>query len=205
LYVQLFQVEVGAADAPLVDLDDEDPSGRDDWNDSPDLGVEKFNHLDDAQLNTLLQFPGGRPTLFAEFRSQTGLSAWDNDMSKAFIKENDDMRPLSLLWHQRVGIAAVIDKIWLPEQAPGEVPGILVADEVGVGKTALTMGTIAFVIDAFWVQEVAAGRGKPDGATVDINIDNVRKAPILGEWYICLLSVLCGPHREPSPCLRCVS
>ncbi|KAG1759110.1 hypothetical protein EDD22DRAFT_956196 [Suillus occidentalis] len=114
--------------------------------------------MDDAQLNHLLQFPGGRPALFAEFRSQGGKCAWDRAVSSDFIKGNVDMQPLSLLWHQRVGVAALADKMWLKKEKSGGVPGILVADD-----------------------EVVAGREKPTGITVDLDKTNVRKAPMLEE------------------------
>ncbi|KAG2029690.1 hypothetical protein BDR03DRAFT_1018074, partial [Suillus americanus] len=165
LYVQLFETEPGELDAPELQEDNE-VSGRDAWNDtSDDLGVDGWREMDNDKLNHLLQFPGGKPALFTEFRSKMGLCAWDEGSSSKFVKDNEDMEPLTLLWHQRVGVAAIVDKIWSASKTEAEVPGILVADEVGVGKTALTMGFIAFVIDAFWVQEVAAGRGRPDGVT----------------------------------------
>ncbi|KAG2124639.1 hypothetical protein DEU56DRAFT_916989 [Suillus clintonianus] len=181
LYVQLFEVVPGEAFVPQMDLDDRNPSGQDDWQRSDDLGVEGFSNMDDAQLNHLLQFPGGRPALFAEFRSQGGKCAWDKAVSSDFIEGNTDMQPLSLLWHQRVGVAALADKMWLKKENSGGVPGILVADDVGVGKMALMMGAIVMIIDAYWIQEVVAGRGKPTGVTVDLNKTNVRKAPMLEE------------------------
>lgn len=183
LYLQLFETEAGQLEVPRVE-DDEDPSGREDWeNTSEDLGVDGWREMDNETLNHLLQFPGGKPVLFAEFRSKSGLCAWEEDMSMKFVKENNDMEQLSLLWHQRVGVAAIVDKVWLSNETEGDVPGILIADEVGVGKTALTMGTIAFVIDAYWVQEVAAGRGRPAGVTsnININLTHVRNAPILSK------------------------
>ncbi|KAG1736625.1 uncharacterized protein EDB91DRAFT_1083295 [Suillus paluster] len=130
-------------EVPWVE-DDDEPSGRDDWNSNcEDLGMDGWREMDNDTLNHLLQFPGGKPPLFAKFRSKNGLCAWD-------------------------------------EEKEGNTPGILIADEVGVGKTALTMGTIAFAIDAYWVQRVAAGRGKPAGVMSNINLSNLHPAPILG-------------------------
>ncbi|KAG1778089.1 hypothetical protein EV702DRAFT_1196506 [Suillus placidus] len=162
LYVQLFETEPSQLEAPQLEEANEN-SGRAAWEDAPDD----------------LGFPGGKPALFAEFRSKIGLCAWDESSTSKFMKDNEDMEPLSLLWHQRVGVAAIVNKIWSATKKDGEVPGILIADKVGVGKTALTMGFIAFVINAYWVQEVAAGRGRPEGVTSNINLTNVRPAPIL--------------------------
>ncbi|KAG1817543.1 uncharacterized protein BJ212DRAFT_1299094 [Suillus subaureus] len=127
--------------------------------------------MDNETLNHLIQFPGGKPMLFAEFQSKSGLCTWEEDMLKKFIKENNNMEQLSLLWHQCVGVLAVVNKIWLSNETEGDMPGILIADEVGIGKTALMMGTITFIIDTHWVQEVAAGRGRPAGVTSNININ----------------------------------
>jgi hypothetical protein len=181
LYVQLFETEPGSLEAPQ-DEEDIENSGRAAWlADSEDLGVDGWREMDNDKLNHLLQFPGGKPALFAEYRSKTGLCAWDEASASKFVEDNEDMEPLALLWHQRVGVAAMVDKIWSAKKSDDEVPGILIADEVGVGKTALTMGFIAFLIDAFWVQEVKAGRGRPEGVTSNINLENLRSAPILGE------------------------
>ncbi|KAG2108191.1 uncharacterized protein F5147DRAFT_652914 [Suillus discolor] len=134
LYLQLFETELGQLEVPHVE-DDEDPSGWEDWeNSSEDLGVDGWREMDNGTLNHLLQFPGGKPMLFTEFRSKSGLCAWE-DMSKKFVKENNDMEQLSLLWHQCVGVAAIVDKIWLSNETEGDIPGILITDEVGVGKT----------------------------------------------------------------------
>ncbi|KAG2116291.1 hypothetical protein DEU56DRAFT_919270 [Suillus clintonianus] len=184
LYVQMFETEPGQLEAPQDEEDIED-SGKAAWNDaSEDLGVDGWREMDNDKLNHLLQFPGGKPVLFAEFHSKTGLCAWDAASTSKFVEGNEDMEPLALLWHQRVGVAAMVDKIWSASKSDEEVPGMLIADEVGVGKTALTMGFIAFVIDAFWIQEVAAGRGRPDGVTSTINVTNVRPAPILVGVYV---------------------
>lgn len=181
LYVQLFETEPGSLEAPQ-DEEDIENSGRAAWlADSEDLDMDGWREMDNDKLNHLLQFPGGKPALFAEYQSKTGLCVWDEASASKFVQDNEDMEPLALLWHQRVGVAAMVDKIWSAKKSDEEVPGILIADEVGIGKTALTMGFIAFLIDAFWVQEVKASRGRPEGVTSNINLENLRSAPILGE------------------------
>jgi len=94
------------------------------------------------------------------------------------------MEELSLLWHQRVGVAALVEKIWQADATDAEdnQPGVLIADEVGVGKTVLTVGALAFMIDAYWCQEIRNERLGPDGAVIDLATINFRPAPILGEW-----------------------
>lgn len=82
---------------------------------------------------------------------------WDEESLAKFVEDNQDIEPLSLLWHQCVGVAKILDEIWSVTKTNVEVPRILIADKVGVGKIAFIIDFITFVINAFWVQEVAAG------------------------------------------------
>jgi SNF2 family DNA or RNA helicase len=148
------------------------------WENSDDIGVDTFRTYDEESLNRLLHFPDGRPALFNKFRSISRKCAWDKGAEKDFVEGNPDMQPLSLLWHQRVGIASIVEKIWT-KTLTDNVPGVLLADDVGVGKTAQVMGTIAFIIDAYWAQQLA--RGLAASCPRELDINNVRKAPILGE------------------------
>ncbi|KAJ8586214.1 hypothetical protein M405DRAFT_864785 [Rhizopogon salebrosus TDB-379] len=184
LYTQYFTIEPTPHEALSIDVGDGDELGRDQWDDSDDQGVQLFRHLDDDALNRLLRFPEGRPTLFAEYRSKTGKCSWDADAAPRFVKGNDDMQPLALLWHQRVGIASIVDKVWLPQATSLDLPGILIADDVGVGKTGLAMGILAFIMDAYWVQELNAGRMKPGMAPAAVDTSKVKMAPILGNLSI---------------------
>lgn len=179
-YVQLFGLEA-ASNGHLQSVLNSEVGVQDAWRDLADLGVVKFARYSEEALASLLNFPNGCPSLFAKFRSASGLCAWDGDNAKQFIPGNPDMKPLCLLWHQLVGIACVIDKAFSAEPVEAGLPGVLIADAVGVGKTALSLGVIAFIIDAFYTQEAAAGRtvgGKlfqPGGA---------RLAPIIGDYCI---------------------
>ncbi|KAG1848219.1 hypothetical protein C8R48DRAFT_677411, partial [Suillus tomentosus] len=173
-YVQLYRTTPTEPDAPAVDLEGEDRDAM--WEGSNDLGVDNFRSLDDTALNRLLNFPDGRPALFARFRSLSRKSAWDDGAEKDFVEGNPDMQPLSLLWHQRVGIASIVEKIW-QKDITNTVPGILLADEVGVGKTAQVMGSIAFMIDQYWAHQIASA--KAVSPLIDVDVNTVRKAPIL--------------------------
>lgn len=180
-YVQLFGLSV-ASNEHLQSVLNAEVGAQEAWQDLADLGVAKFVQHSEEALSSLLNFPNGCPTLFAKFRSASGLCAWDGDNVKQFIPGNPDMKSLRLLWHQLVGVASVVDKAFSTEPVEAGVPGILIADAVGVGKTALTMGVIAFIIDAFYVQEAAAGRrvgGKllqPDALSAGVMF-----APIIGD------------------------
>ncbi|KAG1811732.1 uncharacterized protein BJ212DRAFT_1301773 [Suillus subaureus] len=44
-------------------------------------------------------------------------------------------------------------KIWQAKEIPGDntVPGVLITNEISIGKTALVMGTIVFTTDVYWM------------------------------------------------------
>lgn len=181
-YVQLFRSMATEPVPPDIDFGDD--TGAKEWSSSADLGVDVYCDLDDHALNRILNFPDGKPALFASFRSVSRKCSWEAKFSHLFVEGNEDMLPLSLLWHQRAGIAAVVDKVWTKTETPNGVPGVLIADEVGVGKTALVMGTIAFLIDTYWVYQFALGsNAKVDFIPAGLDRSKVRKAPILGKYH----------------------
>ena len=208
-YVQLFGLKA-AGDGHLQSVINSEVGVQEAWQDLADLGVSKFAQHSEEALSLLLNFPDGCPTLFAKLRSASGLCAWDADNAKQFVFGNPDMKPVRLLWHQLVGVASIIDKAFLtePRQVAAGLPGILIADAVGVGKTALTMGVVAFIIDAFYVQEASAG-GRVGGKLLhpDTLGADVRFAPIIGKHFPsrCLqpslhvyreTPVLCGTDQD---------
>ncbi|KAG1727539.1 P-loop containing nucleoside triphosphate hydrolase protein [Suillus lakei] len=161
------------------------------------LAWDFFRNLNDTTLNHILQFPDGRPTLFAKFRSISRKCTWDDGVSHLFVKENKDMLPLTLLWHQRVGVAALVTKFWQAEESPDGMPGVLIADEVGLGKTVLVMGTIAFIIDAYWVHQLRLGsEGRAESLPAGLDRAKVRQAPILGDrpFFVGQTSIPDLPH-----------
>ena len=86
--------------------------------------------------------------------------------------------PLHLLWHQLVGISSIIKKTFTAEPVERLPSSVLIADAVGVGKTALTMGIIAFIINAFYMQEGMAGWGVAD-KVIESSATETRLAPII--------------------------
>jgi hypothetical protein len=57
------------------------------------------------------------------------------------------------------GVTAIIDKIWTKDKA--SVPGILLADAVGLGKTAQIMAVIAMIIQ-IWMAEKRGMEGSQE-------------------------------------------
>lgn len=108
-----------------------------------DLGVGAFRNDDYDVLNQRLGWQHNRPILFNEKRSILGYNYWD-DADKIV---DEQTKPLELMWHQMVGIAAIARKLWQRENNPAPGTGVLLADAVGVGKTFTILGCIALIID----------------------------------------------------------
>ncbi|KAK0439091.1 P-loop containing nucleoside triphosphate hydrolase protein [Desarmillaria tabescens] len=124
--------------------------GFDQWMACGDLGVEAWAKTSYEQLREMLRWPQGRPEEFNQFLNSSLVDYWD-DENKEYLKkipsEGDaDNKVITLMWHQLVGITALVNMFWTAEEIPEGVPGALLADEVGLGKTAQMMGIIAFII-----------------------------------------------------------
>lgn len=123
-----------------------------------DMGVTKFRKDNDLKLMDLLDFPGGRPVLFAKYRhNDTMRTAWESPDDRIWDVGGEELQPLRLLWHQLCGVASLVDGIF---QKPGiRVQNRLLADDVGIGKSAQVMGLIAFLI-LVWFRE-KEGKTRP--------------------------------------------
>jgi hypothetical protein len=133
------------------------------WQDASDgdMGVEEMKTKSMEELCSLLSFHEGRPFTWNRFRSLGNIrSAWDDEIDAAalatFQEGGDGMEPLALLWHQLVGVASMASKAWLKGESETTF-GTLLADDVGVGKTAQVMAFISFVQVAYESQQ----QGKP--------------------------------------------
>lgn len=120
-----------------------------------DLGVEYFSKLTPEALHFTLGFPEGRPVHWCHWRLPTQfVNFWDQkdwEMAKATVKP-PNANALTILWHQATGVASMARQCFTEEVTAVPVPGILLADAVGVGKTAQVMGFIAF-LQSVWMSE----------------------------------------------------
>lgn len=127
--------------------------------DGSDMGVTKFKTMDDETLMDLLDFPGGRPALFAKYRHHdTMTTSWDTPEDRMWKEGGDSLQPLRLLWHQLCGVASLVDGMF--QQKGATVPNRLLADDVGIGKSAQVMAMIAFLISD-WYAEKEGKRRSP--------------------------------------------
>lgn len=151
LYNDFFNNSVDDDDAdPIIDAK---PPLSIPFGDSGDSGVEVELSMTPEQLAHNLGFRTGLPILFNDTRHTGGLTPW-RAATRHLFQEKDILRrdpaivPLTLHWHQLAGIHAIIRKLFTAEAATSsEVLGVLIADEVGLGKTFQIATTISFLID----------------------------------------------------------
>jgi hypothetical protein len=182
MYVQYFNAQGngdGTADIiPEFEGGNDDDGLRECWNQTDDLGVGAWSYANDDNLNKLLGYKDGRPALFAKCRSKSGKSAWDTALT-----DNSDLFDLHPMWHQKVGVAAMASLLWTKEECQA-VPGILLADKVGLGKSAQVMMLIDLIIEMHMAEEIVK-EGKP-----------AWRPPLLGECSANLYGVYSTAYRK---------
>ena len=128
--------------------------------DGEDMGVTAHQKQTYEELSTLLGFPEGRPPLFSKFRSKDStINSWDDPVeSSKWTQGGDDLQPLALKWHQLCGVASMVDKMFV--QDGGVATNVLLADDVGLGKSAQIMAFIAFLV-IVWYSEKDSDNPRP--------------------------------------------
>jgi hypothetical protein len=108
------------------------------WGQTKDFGVESFKKMGTKDLNWALGFTHNRSTLMVHYRIP-GKDHWDSSQKCVTDKQVKGVNsPTKLLWHQQVGVAALVTRLFTDEindPPEGKTPGVLLADEVGLGKT----------------------------------------------------------------------
>ncbi|KAF8965660.1 hypothetical protein BDZ97DRAFT_771059 [Flammula alnicola] len=132
-----------------------------------DIGVTGWKDKSAEELSNLLGFDDGRPPLFAKYRAlDATVNSWN---SPRLVDWNgvggDGVRPLSLQWHQLCGIASMADKTFTASDPKSEgyspSTNILLADDVGLGKTGQIMGMIAFLVSVWFVESQQGNKSRP--------------------------------------------
>ncbi|KAK2464152.1 hypothetical protein APHAL10511_003845 [Amanita phalloides] len=117
------------------------------WNEATegDMGVEEMSQKSTEELSGLLGFQEDRPFIWNNFKRVDNVrNAWEavGEDGELFVQGGEGMEAVRLLWHQLAGVAAMVSKVWVAEEK--KTFGVMLADDVGVGKTAQVMATIAF-------------------------------------------------------------
>ena len=133
---------------PIINIDfDTDGLSR-------DPGVEVEYSMTPEALATNLGYVNGLPRIFNRYRHRAGVTPWDFKSAALFqdeaAKENPDMSPFVLHWHQLAGVHAIIRNIFSAQPGPGNFQGMLIADDVGLGKTCQSICVIGFLVEAIW-------------------------------------------------------
>jgi len=112
------------------------------WKTLGDLGTEEELKKSSDELAKGLEFPNGRPILFnPEKMKYSTVDFWDAEN----LKSTEPREALKLEWVQLAGVTAMVRKTFGSEESSEKKAGILLADEVGMGKTAQIMAFIAFL------------------------------------------------------------
>lgn len=132
--------------------------------DKNDMGVDRFNKRPIEELEMMLSYPNSRPAHWNTLRcSDAAITPWDDGIDGRYNIEHEDIHELKLLWHQLVGTAAMVDRLWTAKQSwrpdvnlddpeEGRVPGVLLADDVGIGKTSQIISLIAFLQQVYRIE-----------------------------------------------------
>jgi hypothetical protein len=155
--------------------DEQCPAFDTDDSRAEDIGVGAYKSTDLEELSRMLAFPDGRPVQFSPFRSPVnGYDAWDDEKERRWEQGGEGMIPMQGQWHQLAGVCGIIDKVFLGQEAPPKTSHILIADDVGLGKTLEIMMVLAFVMQVYVCEENAEIEQRPPivtGGECDLRTD----------------------------------
>ncbi|KAJ3566666.1 hypothetical protein NP233_g6855 [Leucocoprinus birnbaumii] len=118
-----------------------------------DIGMDVEATLSSDVLAQRLGFHTGLPPVFNSHRHRAGITPWDNVEVFAQDPIPQELSPLSLHWHQLAGVHSIIRRCFSAKKDPYLCKGVLVADEVGLGKTTQAITLLAFLNQCIYAQE----------------------------------------------------
>lgn len=112
-----------------------------------DHGHIDFTRVDTASAEMFPDEVGVSAYMKYTVEEMHALLGCDND---GVLPLGADIHPesgekLRLRWHQLVGVASILDRCFFDEITPNP-PGVLLADDVGLGKTLQVMGVISMIM-----------------------------------------------------------
>lgn len=153
---------------PPLSTQGEVPTRFQDASKGLDLGIDEESGMDPDALAFKLGFVKDRlPLQFNRQRHRMGLTAWANPSDFEDASQGENLAPLALHWHQLAGVHSIIRNTFTTSlrNDMNIGSGMLICDEVGLGKTTMVISTIAFLN-----QVLSSERRK-------------QPPPILGEFY----------------------
>ncbi|KXN81813.1 hypothetical protein AN958_03743 [Leucoagaricus sp. SymC.cos] len=116
-----------------------------------DFGMEVEHQMQPNHLSSRLGFRTGLPPQFNVYRHRSG-TPWDDDTLFKADSSLGELSKMALHWHQLAGVHSIVRSIFTDIPEPDRPCGVLVGDEVGLGKTAQAITFIAFLNQAIWLQ-----------------------------------------------------
>jgi SNF2 family DNA or RNA helicase len=154
LYHEYFDQDLEEEDEPPIS--DALPENQKLNNCGGDFGMEEESGMTPSSLAISLGYRSGIPATFNPIRDRSGLTPWDDPTPFSNLKLDalpDNLTQIRLHWHQLAGTHSIMRSILSPNPNPSSVLGILIADEVGLGKTAQAISVIAFFMQAVFLQK----------------------------------------------------
>lgn len=129
-----------------------------------DPGMEEECKMSPEDISASLGFEDCMPPVFNKHRHIGGLTPWTDKDGVRFDSDSLDADPdferIRLYWHQIAGVRSIVRSNFHKTKPSVDVPcGMLIADDVGLGKTFLATTLIAFLNLA--VTAVASNRPLP--------------------------------------------
>jgi TATA-binding protein-associated factor len=151
LYDQHFGQEMESTD----ELNTDEPQGVifGQPTEGADPGVDVEASMSSSQLASNLGFQqnGNMPFLFNTVRHSGGISSWSDEFKEAVRSHSGALDPFALQWHQLAGSHAVLRRVFSATPDPAHCTGMLLADDVGLGKT-IQAATVMAVLSELSVQ-----------------------------------------------------
>lgn len=135
-----------------------------------DFGMEVEAKMSPGALASMVGFKNRRlPRLCNPVRHRGGISPWDDLLLFKNLDYDalpDYMVLLFLHWHQLAGVHSISRNTFTASPRPKDSVGMLIGDEVGLGKTAQAIAFIAFLNQAIWMQDNGMAPPKILGAVI---------------------------------------
>ncbi|KAJ3566667.1 hypothetical protein NP233_g6859 [Leucocoprinus birnbaumii] len=109
-----------------------------------DLGMEVESTMSLTAICKALGFHTGLPLQFNKYRHRAGVTPWDNETIFKVAPLPKELELLRLHWHQLAGVHSIVRSLFTEQRDIEHSLGVLIGDEVGLGKTAQAITTIGF-------------------------------------------------------------
>jgi TATA-binding protein-associated factor len=119
-----------------------------------DLGMEHEAALPPDALAARIGFSRQHlPYQFNPLRHSSGLTAWEHPVLFDVEPPPDYLTKNRLYWHQMAAVHSFARNVFTTTADPNHCTGMLISDEVGLGKTALAISVLGFLNQCISLQD----------------------------------------------------